>query len=160
MLGAKLPRDLPGGLAYDFQQSGEANWPISSASISARVFPAVRAIALRAASMTCRSRMTSSRRDILVLGLGQDPIPEVPAQEASGVQIHLPAQDPREFRLHREEREAGNVPVLELHEDVHVAPGREIVPEDRAKQSQTAHVIALAELGDASRVDGNAGSHG
>ena len=71
----------------------------------------------------CRSRTASSCRDILGLGLGEDLVAEVPAEETRRVEVHLAPEDRRQLRLHGEEGEAWNVARLELDEHIDVADG-------------------------------------
>jgi hypothetical protein len=48
---------------------------------------------------------------------------------------------------------------LELHQDVDVAVGAEIVPKDRAKQSQPRDVMPLAERRHRVTIDGDVWPH-
>src|SRR4051794_33936718 len=104
--------------------------------------------------------MRLSRLGILNLGFRQDLIAEVRAEETGCVQIHLPAQNPRELLLHRKEREAGHVTGLEFHQDVDVALRPEIVPENGAEERQSADVVVAAEIDDLLPIDENPRSHG
>ena len=102
---------------------------------------------------------SASCSEIQGFGLRQDLVAEVAAEEARRVEVHLPAEDRRELRLHREEAEAGHEAGLELHQDVHVAFRREVVPQDRSEERQAPDVVAPAECCDRLGVDGEPGCH-
>jgi hypothetical protein len=55
---------------------------------------------------------------------------------------------PRISDLHGEEGEARAVTGLELDEHVHVALGREVVPQDRPEEGETPDMVTPAEVGD------------
>jgi hypothetical protein len=87
------------------------------------------------------------------LGFGKDLVSEVWAKALGRIQINVTAENPGQFLLHREERQAGDVARIEFHEHVHVAVLPEILSEHRAEQREPAYVMAAAELRDPFVID-------
>jgi hypothetical protein len=65
------------------------------------------------------------------------------------VQVDLATHERRELVLQAHQRESWNVPRLELDEDVDVAVRAEVVPENRAKESESPDMMAATEIGQA-----------
>ena len=92
-----------------------------------------------------RNRTESSCRDILILGLSEDLVPEVAREEAWRVEVDPTAEDLRELSLHVEERQTGHVSGLKLNEHINVTLGRKVLAENRAEERQPPHVVTAAE---------------
>ena len=89
---------------------------------------------------------TRSRGDKKWLGAAQDLIANAGIERLRRQHVDPPAmQQSRELALDADEFEARNIAGLELHQDVDVAVGAEIVPKDGAKQSQPCDVMPSAE---------------
>jgi hypothetical protein len=67
--------------------------------------------------------------------------------EARRVEIDLPPEHLGEILLHSEEAQAGDMPRLELHQNVHVAVRREVAPYHRPEERQPPDVVLAAEPG-------------
>jgi WD40 repeat protein len=114
---------------------------------SSRVRPATRERASLACSIMCRTGNASSRCDIEVLGLAQHAVSEVGAEAPRQVHVGGSAEHCRQSRLQSREREEGHPRArLELHQDVDVARGREVLPQDGAEERQSPDPVATAEL--------------
>src|SRR5713101_5038440 len=92
-----------------------------------------------------RKRMSPSSRDILDLGLGQDPAAEIGAQKTRSVQVNLAPEDLRQLSFQREEPQSRYVARLELDQHVNVAIRPKVVAKNRAEERKPANMIALAE---------------
>src|SRR5215213_3478688 len=96
---------------------------------------------------------------ILNLGFRQHLVSEIGAQETPGVEVHLPAKDLGKLCFHGKERQARHVTGLELHQDIDVALGPEVVPQDRTEEGQLADMATSTELLDLLAVDGYPDRH-
>lgn len=84
----------------------------------------------------------------LIFGGTQDFVAEVGIQEGRGVQIDLPAQDPREFLLHFEEGKSGYEFGLEFHEEIDVAVRSKVATQDGTEETESTDVMGPAKLFD------------
>lgn len=106
---------------------------------------------IRSSSLSCSV--------ILDFRLSQHPLPEEPAQEARSIEIHLATDDLGQLTFPIEEFPPWHMPLLEFHQDIHVAVRPEIVPEDRAEKGQPPDMVSPAELGDLCFIDLYASAH-
>src|SRR5687768_9969569 len=104
-----------------------------SESRSARVLPVLKATASRAWSSAWRMLIASSRRDIQRHRLVKHVVAEVRTEEADGIQVNCAAQHLRQLILHSEEREAGRMARLELHQHINVTRLGEVIAQHRAE---------------------------
>lgn len=72
----------------------------------------------------------------------------MPTEESQRIEIHLPSEKCGEFALHGKEAQADMGVGLELNEDVQVAVGAEVIPEDGTEDLQPADVVPATEIGD------------
>ena len=85
---------------------------------------------------------------MLKLRLADHVVAEVARKVGLGPQVDRPpTQQAREFRLHASERDVpGCLTGFELHEQVDVAIGAPLAPEDGTVQRDASDVVARAEL--------------
>ena len=78
--------------------------------------------------------------------LAEDPVSEVRTERPRRAEVDVPPEERRELlpRL-AELEEARSAVGLELDEDVDVAPGTEVVAENRPEERETPHPVATAE---------------
>jgi len=112
-----------------------------------RVFSLSRATASSARDLICSSATRGSASDILRLGRRQNLFAEERAQGLGSVKAGLAAHQLGEFGFDGEKLQAGNVTGVELHQNVHVAGGREIVSQDGSEQGQFPNMATPAETG-------------
>jgi hypothetical protein len=81
----------------------------------------------------------------LNLGISEDLVAEVAAQKSGRIEINSSAKNGRQFVLHSEEVQAGNVSGLEFHDHIYVAVRLKIIAQDRTEKREPADVMTAAK---------------
>jgi hypothetical protein len=90
----------------------------------------------------------SSCRDIEVPGFGEYLITEVLAEEAYGGQVDLLPKHPRQFFLYRKEGQPHARAKLELHQNVHIASGTEVIAQGRTEDRKPPNMVSPTKFSD------------
>ena len=103
-----------------------------------------------------KALLMRSARKVLDLCVIQHLLPEVPAQVARRAEVNCAADKVREVELHLGHREkVGSPTLLELDQDVDVALGLEVLPQDGAEERQPPDPMFLTEPGEAGLPSGS-----